>query len=99
MAYCSWNGSEKYKDHFSDVGVYKCAKCGNDLFTAKSKYSHHTPWPAFTKTIREDSVRKEIETEPQESSNAKAMKVFCGKCGNPLGHEFIGDGPNNSSRF
>ena len=50
-------------------------KCGNDLFHGKSKYSHSTPWPAFSETIREDSVRKEIETVPQESSRAKAMKV------------------------
>jgi peptide-methionine (R)-S-oxide reductase len=50
-------------------------KCGNGLFHGKSKYAHHTPWPAFNETIREDSVRKEIETVPQESSQAKAMKV------------------------
>jgi peptide-methionine (R)-S-oxide reductase len=56
-------------------GVYKCVKCGNDLFHGKSKYSHSTPWPAFSETIREDSVRKEVETVPQESSRAKAMKV------------------------
>ena len=56
-------------------GIYKCVKCGNDLFHGKSKYDHHTPWPAFSETIREDSVRKEIETVPQESSQAKAMKV------------------------
>ena len=98
MSFCAWSGSEKYKDHF-EVGIYKCVKCGNDLFHGKSKYAHHTPWPAFSETVREDSVRKEIETVPQESSQAMAMKVFCGKCGNSLGHEFIGDGPNGTSRF
>ena len=57
------------------TGIYKCVKCGNDLFHGKSKYAHHTPWPAFSETVREDSVRKEIETIPQQSSKAMAMKV------------------------
>ena len=36
----------------------------------------------------------------QESSDATAYKVLCGKCGNPLGHEFLKDGPDGKgSRF
>ena len=50
-------------------------KCGNELFHAKSKYAHHTPWPAFTETIYENSVKKEVETEEQQSSKAPALKV------------------------
>ena len=80
------------------------------------KYSHHTPWPAFTRPIHPDSLTKELEEEPQESSNNTAYKVStvssvvlslisyiqvsCGKCGNPLGHEFLRDGPGGEgSRF
>ena len=28
-----------------------------------------------------------------------SVAVFCGKCGNPLGHEFVGDGPDKGSRY
>ena len=42
---------------------------------------------------------QEIETEEQSSSDALALKVSCGRCGNPLGHEFVKDGPNGKSRF
>lgn len=99
MSFCSWNSSEKYRNHF-EAGIYVCPKCGHQLFSAKAKYKHHTPWPAFTETIRDDSVSKDIETEPQESSKNTALKVRCGKCGNGLGHEFLRDGPGGkTSRF
>lgn len=57
------------------AGIYVCPKCGHELFSAKAKYQHHTPWPAFTETIRADSVSKKDETEAQQSSKAKALKV------------------------
>ena len=67
---------------------------------SSEKYEHHTPWPAFKNPIYPDSLAKELETEPQESSDGVALKVTCGKCGNPLGHEFLKDGPGGvGSRF
>ena len=97
--FCSIGGAEKYRDHF-EAGEYVCVKCDHPLFSAKSKYTHDSPWPAFTETLREDSVKKEVETEKQESSDNPSFKLFCGKCGNKIGHEFLNDGPNGlSSRF
>lgn len=96
--FCSRKSNEKYKDHFH-VGIYVCVKCDNELFSANSKFKHDTPWPAFTNTIREDSVSKEVETEKQESSDKASMKLFCGDCKNSIGHEFLGDGPDGASRF
>ena len=57
------------------AGIYVCPKCGHELFSAKAKYKHNTPWPAFTETVHDDSVSKQNETEPQQSSKAKALKV------------------------
>jgi len=92
MSFCSWAKAETYRDHF-ESGVYCCSECGYELFSSKTKYEHHTPWPAFTETIHPDSVSKKIES-------ATALKISCGKCGNPLGHEFLGDGPGGKgSRF
>ncbi|KAK3091989.1 hypothetical protein FSP39_024291 [Pinctada imbricata] len=67
-------------------GIYACAKCGNELFHSQTKYEHSSPWPAFTNLIRENSVSRRAESP-------SAIKISCGKCGNGLGHEFIGDGP------
>ncbi|GLD57608.1 methionine-R-sulfoxide reductase B1-A-like protein [Lates japonicus] len=85
MSFCQFFGGEIYKDHFKP-GMYVCSKCNHPLFSSRSKFAHSSPWPAFTDTIREDSVTKMMET-------LTAYKVLCGKCGNGLGHEFVNDGP------
>jgi len=40
------------------TGKYVCKECGHDLFRSEAKFSHDTPWPAFSKTILPDSVVK-----------------------------------------
>lgn len=42
-------------------GIYVCAKCGHELFSSRAKYEHSSPWPAFTETLRGDSVAKRKE--------------------------------------
>lgn len=75
------------------TGTYVCAKCGHELFESSWKFDHPSAWPAFSKTIESDSVKKEQET-------ATAFRVSCGQCGQRLGHEFLRDGPSpNLSRF
>jgi len=92
MSFCSWSKGEIYKDHF-ESGTYVCSKCDHELFGSQSKYKHETPWPAFSQTKHENSLSKRLESKG-------AFKVSCGKCGNGLGHEFIGDGPGGKgSRF
>jgi len=98
MSFCSWRNSEVYRDLF-EPGIYVCKKCNHELFSAKAKFKHDTPWPAFQDTIQENSLIKEIESVPQTSSKAKCFKVKCGSCKAPLGHEFLGDGPRGKSRF
>uniref|UniRef100_A0A8C9SGA1 Methionine sulfoxide reductase B1 n=2 Tax=Scleropages formosus TaxID=113540 RepID=A0A8C9SGA1_SCLFO len=92
MSFCSFSGGEVFKAHFK-TGVYVCSKCGNELFSSRSKFKHSSPWPAFSETIHENSVSKYLE-------RPGAFKVSCGKCGNGLGHEFLNDGPQKgTSRF
>uniref|UniRef100_A0A8C6U1V3 Methionine sulfoxide reductase B1b n=1 Tax=Neogobius melanostomus TaxID=47308 RepID=A0A8C6U1V3_9GOBI len=92
MSFCRFFGGEIYKEHFKP-GMYVCSQCNHPLFSSRSKFPHSSPWPAFTETIREDSVTKHMES-------LTAFKVLCGKCGNGLGHEFVNDGPTEGvSRF
>ncbi|GAB6020424.1 Methionine-R-sulfoxide reductase B1-A [Chamberlinius hualienensis] len=94
MSFCTWEKEEHYKDHFSP-GKYVCSNCEYELFSSRTKFEHHSPWPAFTQTVHEDSVSKVPETD-----RPNAYKVSCGKCGHGLGHEFLFDGPDKiSSRF
>jgi len=89
MAFCGRQKyGEHYKDHF-ETGVYVCVNCGSELFSSLSKYEHDSPWPAFDRTVKPDSVSKVNES-------SWALKVSCGKCKNPLGHEFLEE---SGSRF
>ena len=49
--------------------MYVCSECEHPLFSSKVKYEHSSPWPAFTQTVRKDSVTKH-EEEP------KRLKVY-----------------------
>lgn len=85
MSFCSWFGSEHYRDHFKD-GTYNCSECLTPLFDSSKKYNHSSPWPAFCNLIDTDLVNR-VQESP------RAIKISCAKCNNSLGHEFINDGP------
>ena len=93
MSFCSWARQEVHRNNFAP-GQYVCSECEYPLFSSEQKYKHHTPWPAFKNPVHPDSLAKKVENEQQESSDATAYKVSCGKCLNPLGHEFLKDGPD-----
>lgn len=42
--------------------MYVCSQCNHPLFSSRSKFAHSSPWPAFSETIRDDSVTKMMET-------------------------------------
>lgn len=43
--------------------MYVCSKCDNPLFKSTAKYSHSTPWPAFSEPVTKESLKKYHETE------------------------------------
>lgn len=78
--------SGKY-DGFFDSGNYKCAACGNILFTSKTKYDSGCGWPAFF-AANEGSIKAQEDS----SHGMLRIEVMCRKCGGHLGHVFD-DGP------
>ena len=71
-----------------DPGTYRCAGCGEALFSSESKFESGSGWPSFYKAIEGGRVR----TEEDHTLGMKRMEVLCASCGGHLGHVFP-DGP------
>ena len=82
----------KYVDH-KKKGVYKCAGCGNELFSSDTKFDSGTGWPSFGAPISEDS----LEMKPDKNLGVLRTEVLCSQCGGHLGHVF-NDGPEPTGK-
>lgn len=75
-----------YQNH--EPGTYRCAACGNPLFSSEAKYDSGSGWPSFWAPIAEGAV----DTERDNSLGMSRTEVLCERCGSHLGHVFR-DGP------
>lgn len=74
-------------------GIYKCAACGNILFSSKDKYDSGSGWPSFTKPIEKNAINFQDDFKLSQ----KRTEVICSKCGSHLGHVF-NDGPKPTNK-
>ncbi|HEY7765701.1 MAG TPA: peptide-methionine (R)-S-oxide reductase MsrB [Aestuariivirgaceae bacterium] len=79
--------SHPYNQEKSE-GLYKCAACGAQLFSSKTKFDSGTGWPSFTAPMSESAL---IEKEDR-SLMMRRTEVLCASCEAHLGHVFS-DGP------
>jgi peptide-methionine (R)-S-oxide reductase len=77
----------RYHDS-KEIGIYKCAACGNELFRSEAKFDSGCGWPSFYEPSAEDNVRTELDT----SHGMVRTEVLCAACDSHLGHVFD-DGP------
>jgi len=75
-------------DHFFEKGVYKCAACGNELFSSDKKYDSGCGWPSYWTPLAKDK----IILKEDRSYGMIRTEVMCARCGSHLGHVFD-DGP------
>ncbi len=79
-------GSGKYLHEHAD-GTFKCAACGNPLFSSEAKFDSGTGWPSFDEALP-GAVKYEHDPPSSDFGVASRTEVLCAKCGSHLGHVF-----------
>lgn len=74
-------------------GIFKCAGCGNDLYSSEQKFESGSGWPSFWAPIDENA----IGTSTDHKLLMPRTEVHCADCGGHLGHVFD-DGPQPTGK-
>ena len=74
--------------HSKDKGVYRCAACGQELFSSDTKFESGSGWPSFYQPASQDAV----ESHEDNTYGMRRVEVVCSRCEGHLGHVFP-DGP------
>jgi peptide-methionine (R)-S-oxide reductase len=80
-------GSRTFED-VHEEGIFRCVRCGTDLFRSQTKFESGTGWPSFYQPVSAMNVIEQTDT----SLGMSRIEVLCARCGSHLGHVFD-DGP------
>jgi peptide-methionine (R)-S-oxide reductase len=75
-------------DQIHEPGIFRCVRCGTDLFRSSTKFNSGTGWPSYYEPISPLNV---VE-QPDRSGGMVRTEIVCARCGSHLGHVFT-DGP------
>ncbi len=78
--------------HEKRDGLYRCAACGNALFSSDTKFDSGTGWPSF-----DEALPGSTKLLPDDSHGMRRTEVVCAQCNSHLGHLFD-DGPTPTGK-
>jgi peptide-methionine (R)-S-oxide reductase len=78
-----------------DPGIFRCVRCGTDLFHSSTKFESGTGWPSYYEPV---SPLNLIE-EPDLSLGRVRTEVLCARCDAHLGHVFDDGPPPTGKRY
>ncbi|MDP3674059.1 MAG: peptide-methionine (R)-S-oxide reductase MsrB [Novosphingobium sp.] len=77
-------------DENKAAGMYKCAGCGEPLFSSETKFNSGSGWPSYTAPVEGEAVEEIRDV----SHGMVRTEVRCARCEGHLGHVFP-DGPRD----
>lgn len=80
-------------DEVHEPGIFRCVRCGTDLFRSNTKFESGTGWPSFYQPVSPLNI---VE-QPDLSLGMARTEVLCARCGSHLGHVF-NDGPRPTGK-
>jgi peptide-methionine (R)-S-oxide reductase len=85
-------GSQTFSQ-IHEPGIFKCVRCGTDLFLSSTKFESGTGWPSFYAPISPLNVLEQLDN----SLGMERTEVLCARCRSHLGHVFD-DGPKPTGK-
>ncbi len=82
-------------DKVHEPGIFRCVRCGTDLFYSSAKYESGTGWPSYYEPISPLNV---VE-QPDVSLGMARTEVLCVRCESHLGHVFDDGPPPTGKRY
>ncbi|HWA51926.1 MAG TPA: peptide-methionine (R)-S-oxide reductase MsrB [Patescibacteria group bacterium] len=76
-----------------ETGMYNCVRCGNPLFSSKTKFDSGSGWPSFWDTAKKEGS---VIEKNDDSLGMHRVEVVCANCCAHLGHVFE-DGPQDQT--
>ena len=70
--------------HNDKTGDYRCAACGQVVFTSDTKFDSGSGWPSFYDVANTEAVK----LSEDRSAGLQRIEVTCANCGSHLGHVF-----------
>jgi peptide-methionine (R)-S-oxide reductase len=82
-------------DQIREPGIFRCVRCGTDLFRSSTKFNSGTGWPSYYEPVSPLNVAQ----QPDTSEGRLRMEALCARCGAHLGHVFEDGPPPTGKRY
>ncbi|MBE0430860.1 MAG: peptide-methionine (R)-S-oxide reductase MsrB [Dehalococcoidia bacterium] len=78
-----------------EPGLFRCVRCGTDLFRSSTKFDSGTGWPSYYEPVSQQNL-----TEQQDTGLGRSRtEVLCARCDAHLGHVFDDGPPPTGKRY
>ena len=82
-------------NNFHEPGIFRCVRCGTDLFYSSAKFESGTGWPSYYEPVSPLNVLE----KPDLSLGRVRTEVLCARCDSHLGHVFDDGPPPTGKRY